>query len=683
VAYAVAVGGTYAYVADKYAGLLIIDISEPSAPRIVGSYYLQFAVDVAIADSYAYVADFGSGLQVIDVSDPTSPGIVGMISVTDPMDGPLNVAVAGNHAYLTLGPPGLDIIDVSDRASPQRVGTVPLPGAAFGVVVANQHAYVTNTYLPGLQILDIGDPMLPFVVGTTSTPDAALAVVVSGGFAFIACPRSGLQVIDVENPASAPLVGSVTTPDTPRGVAVCGHYAYVADRISGLQVIDINDPMSPRIVSSVATPYAAYDVAIDGNHAYVATGVTLEVVDITEPLSPRVVGSVEVRATAVAVTDNYALVVSYSSGEQLYVVDISDPTAPKFVGSSGYDLFQATDVFVAGNHAYVVDTQYRVNFKVFDITDPLLPRMVSSLRTGSADGLWVVNNHAYLACGFGLQVVDVMDPMSPQIVGSVLTPDRIRCVAAADGYAYVAGGGWAHVIDISEPRSGTIVGTVYLPGPHDSGGIALTPEHACIAGSGLQVIRRQCSRPTPVFLLDFSLSRLAAGIEARWEVYGTTGSDAFRLMASTGDDTWTIAVHTENGRSFVAWDRELRQLEPFSITYTLWYRESEGNWVQLAERVLSPRYAADSGLGDPYPNPFNPSVSIPFVLERSQRVSLTVHDASGREVVRLLEGEARAGHNQVIWEGRDSHGLRVSSGVYIVRLQTASGTEARRLVMLK
>jgi hypothetical protein len=74
----VAIAGNYAFVADDAAGLLVVDISDPSNPLLAGSYNTpNSARDVAIAGDYAYVADFESGLQVLDISSPTSPSFVG------------------------------------------------------------------------------------------------------------------------------------------------------------------------------------------------------------------------------------------------------------------------------------------------------------------------------------------------------------------------------------------------------------------------------------------------------------------------------------------------------------------------------------------------------------------------------------------------------------------------------
>src|SRR2546426_5815546 len=73
-ALAVAVSGAHAYVAAGDGGLLVIDLTNPTAPVQVSSYLTSGeALAVVIAGNYAYVACGDAGLQVIDVSNPTAP----------------------------------------------------------------------------------------------------------------------------------------------------------------------------------------------------------------------------------------------------------------------------------------------------------------------------------------------------------------------------------------------------------------------------------------------------------------------------------------------------------------------------------------------------------------------------------------------------------------------------------
>jgi hypothetical protein len=90
-----------------------------------------------------------------------------------------------------------------------------------------------------------------------------------------------------------------------------------------------------------------------------------------------------------------------------------------------------------------------------------------------------------------------------------------------------------------------------------------------------------------------------------------------------------------------------------------------------------------SSLGENYPNPFNPSTSIPVTLGRAATVTLGVYDAHGRHIATLLEGTLPAGTRAVTWNGRTDTGAVAPSGVYLYRLVAGGQVSARRMVLLK
>jgi len=84
-----------------------------------------------------------------------------------------------------------------------------------------------------------------------------------------------------------------------------------------------------------------------------------------------------------------------------------------------------------------------------------------------------------------------------------------------------------------------------------------------------------------------------------------------------------------------------------------------------------------------YPNPFNPTTQILFSLPNSERVTLTIYNLLGQKITALVDGLMTAGSHVVTWNGRDAHGVQLSSGVYFYRLESPSFTATRRMLMLK
>lgn len=79
-----------------------------------------------------------------------------------------------------------------------------------------------------------------------------------------------------------------------------------------------------------------------------------------------------------------------------------------------------------------------------------------------------------------------------------------------------------------------------------------------------------------------------------------------------------------------------------------------------------------------YPNPFNPATTITFSLNQTQDIHLAVYDLLGREVAVLASGTQPAGTFRATFDASD-----VASGLYLYRLNTASGSLTKKMLLLK
>lgn len=84
-----------------------------------------------------------------------------------------------------------------------------------------------------------------------------------------------------------------------------------------------------------------------------------------------------------------------------------------------------------------------------------------------------------------------------------------------------------------------------------------------------------------------------------------------------------------------------------------------------------------------YPNPFNPETTIEFNLPGSQRTVVKIYDALGREIVTLLNRELLPGKHRVSWTGEDAAGSRVSSGIYIYRVEAGEFQATGKMVLMQ
>lgn len=95
----------------------------------------------------------------------------------------------------------------------------------------------------------------------------------------------------------------------------------------------------------------------------------------------------------------------------------------------------------------------------------------------------------------------------------------------------------------------------------------------------------------------------------------------------------------------------------------------------------TPRWTFD--LAAPHPNPFNPATSLRFQLPADGPASLRLFDLRGRVVRTLVSGRLAAGDHRLEWDGRDSAGERVASGIYLAVLEAGPHRASRKLVLVK
>jgi hypothetical protein len=84
-----------------------------------------------------------------------------------------------------------------------------------------------------------------------------------------------------------------------------------------------------------------------------------------------------------------------------------------------------------------------------------------------------------------------------------------------------------------------------------------------------------------------------------------------------------------------------------------------------------------------YPNPFTRTCNIRFGLPRDGRVLVEVFDVAGRRVVGLHDDNKPAGFHAVTWDGKNSSGSRVASGIYFYRVKYEDKAEIKKMIMLQ
>ena len=88
-------------------------------------------------------------------------------------------------------------------------------------------------------------------------------------------------------------------------------------------------------------------------------------------------------------------------------------------------------------------------------------------------------------------------------------------------------------------------------------------------------------------------------------------------------------------------------------------------------------------VGGNYPNPFNPSTTISYTVDQPSDIRLTVFDIRGRRVITLVDRFQDQGVYHIQWDGTNSSGRALASGVYFYRMEAENYSVTRKMVLLK
>lgn len=151
---------------------------------------------------------------------------------------------------------------------------------------------------------------------------------------------------------------------------------------------------------------------------------------------------------------------------------------------------------------------------------------------------------------------------------------------------------------------------------------------------------------------------------------GTTWQSIVDRAPNTGMYVWVVpGTPTLGGR-----------MRLIDVDEPLIYDMSPGSFViQASTDVNRPGLPATMALYQNHPNPFRPETTLRFRLSRPEIVRLIVTDLLGREIARLIDGEMlEAGDHSIAFTA-----LGLTPGGYIYRLETAGGTQARKMLLLR
>jgi hypothetical protein len=206
-------------------------------------------------------------------------------------------------------------------------------------------------------------------------------------------------------------------------------------------------------------------------------------------------------------------------------------------------------------------------------------------------------------------------------------------------------------------------------------------EDTTIADSCVTVISFEA--PQSVLITSFTAKAVEFAVELTWDLRSDEQVKGFRIYRSSGEAEARESVHSGDvipaeERTFV--DKSVRSAHLYE--YTLVVVLADNSEISSpAVKIKTEAYKLT--LNQNHPNPFNPVTKITFVLPQRIHTNLSIYNVEGKLVRKLVDEVLDEGFKEYVWDGKDSRGTALSSGVYFYRLRAGKDILTKKMVLLK
>ncbi len=250
---------------------------------------------------------------------------------------------------------------------------------------------------------------------------------------------------------------------------------------------------------------------------------------------------------------------------------------------------------------------------------------------------------------------------------------------AEDGEGFGIDGNSGYIVNTSAGGVVTFTGTAWT---NKSDAIAAAPKVSTAKNAWAFVVTSNLQHKETGATYTIVAKNLRTGVVATKKVandkeYGSAvWTDINRKSVVKAGDKIEIALLDKLGAIVSG---------PFQRTVTASDIHNAYMSVQMKVGDLRPK---ETILGQNFPNPFNPETWIPYQLSRDANVTIQIYNVSGKAVRTLNLGHKSKGlylttSTAAYWDGKNSTGEDVASGIYFYTLQTANFSATRRMVILK
>lgn len=235
-----------------------------------------------------------AGFSIVDISNPSAPAITGSFARTKSQI--MGIVYKDNHVFVANDVGGVDSFDVTNKSAPVYRSTYTCFSLLFHLL--GNTLFVSIADRGGLLLLDISNPagMTKIGEGDTNGSNAAIfgdsnyAYVVNTGDAGNSSIRHSLRIFDVSTPSAPVLTGTYDNPHWVHDFVIKDNYLYLSCNGFGIEVIDISDKANPRKVKEFPVSFGIHNITSYENLLFFSDGNAIRIWDITDRLNPVYLG---------------------------------------------------------------------------------------------------------------------------------------------------------------------------------------------------------------------------------------------------------------------------------------------------------------------------------------------------------------------------------------------------------
>jgi len=263
--------GNYAYLSTGGSGLVVVDISTPDAPQVVGQNGGYSSDCIGRNDQAIFLLSdntFHETLYAYDVSIPESPIVFNQAEIFDG----LHLDVEGNYAFVSTGwfEQTIVFIDVTDPHNFSILSTLEV-GLTLDIVLRYPYAYLMSGTGNNFEVVNCSNLNAPYVVGMLDIQSSGPIYAVSNNYVYVATSNS-LKVIDVTQSYFPHIVQEVEVGGFCYDLHCNGNYLAIAQDYIGLRLFDITDPVAPAIIGEYNTSGSCTGIFCGNNYLLAADG---------------------------------------------------------------------------------------------------------------------------------------------------------------------------------------------------------------------------------------------------------------------------------------------------------------------------------------------------------------------------------------------------------------------------